>query len=50
MFLLVLIEKEKYRYNYGRKWDKELMLDSKILLPQNAARLIGGIWIVIFKV
>ena len=34
MFLLVLIEKEKYRYNYGRKWDKELMLDSKILLPQ----------------
>ena len=34
MFLLVLIEKEKYRFNYGRKWDKELMLNSIMLLPQ----------------
>ena len=33
MFLIVLIEKEKYRFNYGRKWDKALMLVSKILLP-----------------
>ena len=36
IFLTVLIEKEKYRFNYGRKWDKELMLKSEILLPQNA--------------
>ena len=35
MFLIVLIEKEKYRFNYGRKWDKELMLKSKMLLPVN---------------
>lgn len=35
MFLTVLIEKEKYRFNYGRKWDKELMLKSEILLPQD---------------
>lgn len=34
MFLIVLIEKEKYRFNYGRKWDKSLMLNSEILLPQ----------------
>lgn len=33
MFLIVLIEKEKYRFNYGRKWDKALMLESDIFLP-----------------
>lgn len=33
MFLITLIEKEKYRFNYGRKWDKESMKQSKIKLP-----------------
>lgn len=33
MFLTTLIHLEKYRFNYGRKWDKELMLKSKIKLP-----------------
>jgi hypothetical protein len=33
IFLCTLIEKEKYRFNYGRKWDKKMMLESKIKLP-----------------
>ena len=33
LFLTTLINKEKYRYNYGRKWDKELMKASMIKLP-----------------
>ena len=33
MFLCTLINKEKYRFNYGRKWDKEMMIESKIKLP-----------------
>ena len=33
MFLITLIEKEKYRFNYGRKWKKEIMLQSIIKLP-----------------
>jgi len=33
MFLCTLIYKEKYRFNYGRKWDKEEMQQSKIKLP-----------------
>lgn len=33
LFLTTLINKEKYRFNYGRKWDKELMKKSKIMLP-----------------
>jgi hypothetical protein len=33
MFLCPLIYKEKYRFNYGRKWDKEMMQNSKIKLP-----------------
>lgn len=32
-FLTTLIHKEKYRFNYGRKWDKELMEESVIKLP-----------------
>ena len=32
-FLTTLIHKEKYRFNYGRKWDKELMEQSLIKLP-----------------
>lgn len=33
MFLITLIEKEKYRFNYGRKWKKEIMQQSIIKLP-----------------
>lgn len=33
MFLTTLIHIEKYRFNYGRKWDKELMRKSNIKLP-----------------
>ena len=33
MFLCTLIYREKYRFNYGRKWDKEMMQCSKIKLP-----------------
>lgn len=33
LFLTTIINREKYRFNYGRKWDKELMKSSKIKLP-----------------
>jgi len=33
IFLCTLIYKEKYRFNYGRKWDKEMMNKSQIKLP-----------------
>ena len=33
IFLCTLIHKEKYRFNYGRKWDKEMMNKSQIKLP-----------------
>ncbi|MDR3047350.1 MAG: restriction endonuclease subunit S, partial [Bacteroidales bacterium] len=33
MFLCTLIQMEKYRYNFGLKWDKENMQQSKIKLP-----------------
>lgn len=33
LFLTTIINREKYRFNYGRKWDKELMESSKIKLP-----------------
>lgn len=33
LFLTTIINKEKYRFNYGRKWDKELMQNSLIKLP-----------------
>lgn len=33
MFLITIIRKEKYRFNYGRKWHKERMEQSKIKLP-----------------
>lgn len=32
-FITTIIRKEKYRFNYGRKWDKETMEQSKIKLP-----------------
>ena len=33
MYLCALIEREQYRYCYGRKWDLETMKASKIKLP-----------------
>ncbi len=33
MFLIPLIGKEKYRFNYGRKWRFDRMSKSKIMLP-----------------
>ncbi len=33
LFLTTIINKEKYRFNYGRKWDKELMKNTTIKLP-----------------
>lgn len=33
LFITTIIKREKYRFNYGRKWDKELMQKSLIKLP-----------------
>lgn len=33
MFLITIIKKEKHKFSYGRKWHKERMEKSKILLP-----------------
>jgi hypothetical protein len=33
MFLATLIQKEKYRFSYGRKWHKERMESSILKLP-----------------
>ena len=33
MFILPIIKKEKYRYNYGRKWESSRMKESLIKLP-----------------
>jgi len=35
MFLITLIKREKYRFSYGRKWNKQRMEKSIILLPIN---------------
>lgn len=33
LFLTTIIHREKYRFNYGRKWDLDIMKKSKIKLP-----------------
>jgi len=33
LFIVAVIRREKYRYNYGRKWHLERMLGSQIKLP-----------------
>jgi len=33
MFLCTILPIEKYRFGFGRKWDKEMMAQSKIKLP-----------------
>ena len=35
LFLIPLFRKERYRFNYGRKWRYERMLKSRIKLPVN---------------
>jgi hypothetical protein len=35
MFIIPIIKKEKYRYNYGRKWESTRMKESIITLPTN---------------
>lgn len=35
MFIIPLIKKEKYRFNYGRKWESSRMKESLIKLPVN---------------
>ena len=36
MFLITLMKLERKRYNFGYKWNKTRMVDSKIKLPVNA--------------
>lgn len=45
MFLCTIIHKEKYRFNYGRKWDKEMMQKSQIKLPINSKKLPDWDWV-----
>ena len=45
LFLCTIIHKEKYRFNYGRKWDKEMMQQSKIKLPVNSDNNLDLQWI-----
>jgi hypothetical protein len=35
MFIIPIIKKEKYRFNYGRKWESTRMKESLIKLPVN---------------
>jgi type I restriction enzyme M protein len=35
MFLVTIMNLEKYRYNYGRKWESSRMRESTIKLPVN---------------
>ena len=35
LFIITILRKEKYRFNYGRKWHVERMETSKIKLPIN---------------
>ena len=37
MFICTIIRREKYRFNYGRKWNLERMNESEIRLPVDAA-------------
>jgi hypothetical protein len=37
LFLTTIIRKEKYRFNYGRKWHLERMKQSKIKLPVDSS-------------
>jgi len=45
LFLTTLIKKEKYRYNYGRKWSLARMKESIIKLPVSDDGLPDFEWI-----
>ena len=45
MFLTTLIHIEKYRFNYGRKWDKALMQQTNIKLPVKSNNTPDWKWI-----
>ena len=45
LFLTTIINKEKYRFSYGRKWDKELMSVSNIKLPVDSENNPDWDWI-----
>ena len=36
LFICTIIRKEKYRFNYGRKWHLDRMRDTRLLLPSMA--------------
>ncbi len=38
LFIVTVIRQEKYRFNYGRKWGKEIMEKSRIKLPAKNGR------------
>ena len=44
-FFIPIISREKYRFNYGRKWDKTLMKQSTIKLPVNSQNDVDWQWI-----
>lgn len=44
MFLCTIIRREKYRFNYGRKWNLERMNESEIRLPANADGAPDWVW------
>lgn len=44
LFLCAIIRREKYRFNYGRKWKLERMKESEIRLPADAKGAPDWIW------
>ena len=44
MFLCAVIGREKYRFSYGRKWDKDLMVESRIRLPTSVDGVPDWAW------
>jgi hypothetical protein len=44
LFVCAIIRREKYRFNYGRKWNLERMNESKIRLPADASGVPDWRW------
>ncbi|MCF0216813.1 MAG: restriction endonuclease subunit S [Fibrobacteraceae bacterium] len=45
IFLTTIINREKFRYNYGRKWNKKIMEETAIKLPSDAKGKPDWSWI-----
>jgi hypothetical protein len=45
LFICTIIRRERYRFNYGRKWNLDRMNESEIRLPANANGLPDWPWI-----